>query len=341
MTFNKTKIQNARKVQLQKLISLLAEAKSIANLTESKSKKEIKSVYLAETKRIIHNYSSLLLLEFMEKGVAEAGAALHVIMDKNMDNEIGRYLSSLKVMKKVKSSSRRKGKSVVSVFERLAEIDRQKAMTTVLDTDKERFAARTSRPYKGISPKLPVTATGGFAEALEQKITEGFLDFLKGKKSEEQFVPAATDKGPALMAEKENLMNVVIEDMPKLVKFIVSYHRFFSEENIADEEQVKKMTKRGFFGGSPLQKLVKREFGKVQDFNTEKFTEELQSNPYIIPTNVNLNEDYGDVLLEIEDTVEEMKSRLQKGAFGTAIDFLSGFGVGAPGPAALREEESI
>lgn len=338
MIFNKKKITSARKTQIQQLHSLLSEAKSIAYLAEGKSKSNIKIVYLNEVKRIIHNYSSLFLLEFMERGVAEAGEALHVIMDKNMDNEIGHYLSSLEVMKKVKSSSKKRGKSMVSVFERLAEIDRQKAMTTHLDIDKERFAARSGRAYQKRGAGLPITATGGLSEDLEQKITEGLFDFLRGKKNEEEFTAAATDKTPGILVEKEKLVNLVIRDMPKLVKFIVSYHRFFFEENFGSEERMERMTKRGFFGGSPLKKLVKLEFGKVPGFDVVKFSEELVSDPYIIPKNINLNEDYGEILLDIEDTIEEMKSRLERGAFSSAIDFLGGFGVGALGPAPLREE---
>lgn len=346
MRLAKNRVKRHRQLQEQKLRKLLSEVKAIKYLSESKSTQQIKAAYLAEANNLIHNIASIMLLEFIEPEMADAIKALQTIAKANMKNELGRYLYSLGSISK-------------NAVERLAKID-------VEEKGVGAFKPVRHGGYGGPKPDIAGAGAGTFS-VLKEAIKEGIFDIFKSKKSE-PYVPTpnkvldpktgkvigtlgmektTAGKAADLTREREQLTDMVLKDEPKIVKFIVAYTRFFTQENFGSPAEIKSMMKSGFFGGSKLKSLVNKTFGKVPGFDTSAFVDDLVADfsdeeiapAEIVPKNLKLSAQYGDDLLGIEDAMKELQSSLKKGVVGSALDFLGGFGVGA-GPSGSRLAET-
>jgi len=328
---NQSILKKARQKELQKLGTLLREAKAIRNLKESKSQKEIKNVYLSEANRVMERYASLLLLEFIEAKVAQAGKALHVVMNANNDNEIGRYLSSLELMKTVKTP----GKRLVNVFDRLEQITKaEKKLGDITTTVPSQYSTR-------LSPSSLGPGVGSFRafeeQALQEAIEEGLFDkissFFGGKKEEEKpYTPkpnrftfggvpgqltraVKTPKGKAvdLTKEREELTDLVLKEEPKLVAFAIAYVSFFTQENFSDPAKINQMMKVKPIIGSQIESLINKKFGKLKGFNTKQFTKEIMANPDLIQTNLELSSRYSEVFMAIDEVMQGIVSGMKRG----------------------------
>jgi hypothetical protein len=336
MNIQKSQIKAARQERLKALNAVVSEAHCLSELFESKGAKS--ELYITEADSLIREYSALWLLEFIEKNVEEAGKILHIIMNANNDNEIGRYLSSLEVMKKVPGMAHR-GK--VDVFTRIGELGKQEGEW---------------RTRPGVEP--PVHA--GYGSNLSSRIgsaptatlEEGWLDKLMGRTEKaEPYKPSPSKLANAagevvgslskpvrsisanlagnvsdLDKERTELTDLVLREEPKLVEFAVAYARFFTEENLGDEIALRGMSKRGLFGGSRLASLAKQEFGRVRGFNAAAFAKQISENPDLVKTNLELARRYYTTLTGLENALDMIYQRSKAGIGKTVGGFLSGFG---------------
>jgi len=329
--FNKTTIRAARKKELRKLGTLLKESKNISLLSESKREK-VKTVYISEINKLVFNYASLLLLEFIEKDVADLGRVLHNILNMNRENEIGRYLSSLEVMKKVPGT-----KGNVDVFTRIEQIS----------TEEGKISAVKPTVHAGYSTRLSPTDMGpgaGTFKALEEGLIDAIKGVFKGKKQEPYqpkpsqlmdpktgkivgtFSPTEkTAKGNLadLSREREELTNLVLRDEPKLVQFTIAYLRFFGEDNLGSD--IKK-AKEKILDEPNLQKFVKKEFGKIAGFNSAEFAKQIGNDLNIVDFNLRLtkNKKYLDTLTRVDQVTKGLLAKMKKGLGATIADFFGG-----------------
>lgn len=332
---NKHYIRKVRKAKLQELKHLLSEASSFSSLKENKnllSTKNKARYFISEYNRLVGAYSSLLMLEFYEKGTLETLRMLKTIRTKNGLNQIGLFLRTLP-------------------DELLDTVD---AMDKVDKAEKE--LATDQKPVGragGVYTSRPSMPQVGFRSGFEEEaIYEGLFGNLFGKKPSEPYVPKPstytdpktgevigsgtapqrTSLGYAseLTKEREKLLSDYTKQMAKIQPFIVAYLAVFSEEN----KEKLKSTKKGFFGSSPAASLIKREFGKVPGFDVEQFIGQIEKNQIekkpnvsnIIDVNIQLatNPNIFDALTALEDIFEKVKAKTKKGLGASFADFFGG-----------------
>lgn len=337
MKINKAKVKAARILEEKKLAKLLSEAKTLNHLAESKSTQQIKLIYVNEIKRLVHNIKSFYLFEFVVKELSDAISALHDIMIKNEGNEIGRYLNSLGSIRK-------------NAAERLAKIDAE-------EKGVGEFKPVRHGGYGGPKPDIAGAGAGTFS-VVREAIKEGIFDFFKSKKSE-PYVPTpnkvldpktgevigtlgmektTAGKAADLTREREQLTDMANEEEPKIISFITAYYSLF--DFFAEGQSLQILSKKaGLFGGTQLENIIKKTFGKVKGFNTQAFAKQISEDESIIRTNLQLKQKHSIALTNVSKEFEKVP---MKGVLGQAADWLSGAGYGgAPkgGVGAMRESK--
>lgn len=323
MKINKTKIKAARILQEKKLAKLLSEAKTLNHLAESKSTQQIKLVYVNEIKRLVHNIKSFYLFEFIAPQLSDAISALHDIMIKNKENEIGRYLNSLGSIRK-------------NAAERLAKIGAE-------EKGVGEFKPVRHGGYGGPRPDIAGAGAGTFS-VVREAIKEGFFDFFKSKKSE-PYVPTpnkvldpktgevigtlgmektTAGKAADLTREREQLTDMANQEEPKIIAFITAYYSLF--DFFAEGQPLQILIRKvDLFGGTKLDRIIKKTFGKVEGFNTKAFANQIAEDESIIRINLRLNQKHAIALTNVSKEFEKVP---MDGILGRAVDFLRSAGYG-------------
>lgn len=139
----------------------------------------------------------------------------------------------------------------------------------------------------------------------------------------------AAEKQQNISMENEEAMKVLEDKLPKASEFLQAFVDLFT-----DEEKVRVLSakdKKGFFGGSTIEKLLKVAFKAFPNFDVKEFGYEIEADPGIVASlATTANQIFPDVH-QIKTLKGHVKDKLTK-SIGSRLKDMFGLGGGASRP---------
>jgi hypothetical protein len=276
-----------RNTQLETLNLIIKEAKKDKVLREGRATPSYRKEYLAEAHKAVNTYYAYALLEREMRLLSEAASlvaqedATITFLLKNLaasqaGNEIGQYVHDnfddmIRAVEDLHRNAGEQERGVVGTPARGAGYGGGLSMGTA-GIVRELFgkppsggsgsASPIGRPPSGKSGGKPPPVPGS-----DKKSSSTYGDYMSSTEKgleKQQNIAGANDQAMATLEKK----------LPMAAQFLQTYIKVFTDPGMV--QKLTQPSKKGFFGGSSKESILKSAFGKFPGFNVALFARDLE-----------------------------------------------------------------